>query len=205
MRTNGKRIVIGLTGGIGAGKSLALREFARRGAETFSLDGLAHELSRLGGHTHRRIAAAFGRGVLDACGEIDRKALASLVFRNPRQRRRLERITHPLILKEMRARLRRARGAVSVVDFPLLFETGLQSTFDVSLLVTAPKSRRISRVLRRGGLTRSQIERRMLAQMSDAAKSRLADVVVKNGGTKKDFLKAIGRYHRAFELMAVGK
>lgn len=204
MRTNGKRIVIGLTGGIGAGKSLALREFARRGAETLSLDELAHELSRHGGPLHRRITAVFGRGVLDARGEIDREALGVRVFKDPRQRRRLERITHPLILKEMRARLRRARGPVAVVDVPLLFETGLQSTFDVSLLVTAPKSRRISRVLRRGGLTRSQIKGRMFAQMSDAARSRLADVVVKNGGTKKDFLRSIGRYYRAFELMAVG-
>src|SRR5262245_52099011 len=104
-----RKLVVGLTGGIAAGKSLALAEFARLGAAAVSSDALSRELSRKGTPLHRRLAAAFGPGVLSEDGELDRAALAALVFKRPALRRRLERLTHPAILSELSRRVAAAK------------------------------------------------------------------------------------------------
>src|SRR5437660_1654020 len=100
-----KRLVVGLTGGIGSGKSTALKEFARLGAKTVSSDEIAREQAAKGGAAYAKIVKAFGRSILDDRRRIDRGSLAKLAFSNSGRRRRLERLTHPLIIKEMRRRI----------------------------------------------------------------------------------------------------
>ena len=141
-----KKLRIGLTGGIGAGKSLALGEFRRAGAATISLDEITHDLSRSGSAGWRRVRAAFGPGVLDRRGEIDRPKLAAMIFSNPAKRRRLEAAMHPLILREMERRMAAAKAGPLVVDVPLLFEAGLERRFDLTMLVTAPAGLRTRRL-----------------------------------------------------------
>lgn len=193
------RLTVGLTGGIGSGKSLALAELGRLGARTIDLDEIAQRQARPGGAAYRALTRGFGRSILGADGRIDRAKLASLVFKRPILRRRLEAITHPLILREMRRRMRAARGVV-VVDIPLLFEGRHAGEFDVTMTVTAPRVTRLRRLAARG-LSRSEALRRMAAQLPDAAKAARADVVAPNGGPKNEFLRRVRDYHKAFTLM----
>jgi len=193
---------VGLTGGFGSGKSEATRAFARAGAATISLDRIAHELSRKGKPVYRALVRRFGRIALAPTGEIDRKGLAGRVFRRPQMRRRLEAATHPIILREMRKRIRRNGRPVVVVDAPLLFEAGLQGEFDLSLVVTAPRSARLRRVMRRDGGSRASALRRMRAQIPLSRKERLGDVVIRNDGNLRGLRRRVAEYHRAFDLIA---
>ncbi len=193
------RLRVGLTGGIGSGKSLALSQLRRLGAKTIALDEIAHEQARPGGAAYRKIVSVFGKGVLDSRKRIDRAALARRAFASPAARRRLEALTHPLILREMRRRMRAARGVV-VVDVPLLFESGRAKEFDATMLITAPRGVRLGRLAGRG-LSRSEALRRMAAQLPDAVKAARADVVAPNAGSKKEFQRRVREYHKAFTLM----
>jgi dephospho-CoA kinase len=185
------RIVVGLTGGIGSGKSLALSEFDRLGAATISTDQLAREQARPGRPAHRALVRAFGTA--------DRARIAELVFAKPAARRKLESITHPLILRELKAFIAKAKGVV-VADVPLLFEKKLQSAFDATVLITAPEALRLKRLKGRG-MDSADARRRMRAQLRDAVKVKLADVVIPNAGTKNDFRRRVGQYHQALALM----
>ncbi len=205
MRKHTKHLRVGLTGGIGSGKSAALKGFARAGAATVSLDGIAHDLSRKGRPVYRSIVSAFGREVLGRGGEIDRAALGERVFADARQRRRLERITHPAIRREMRRRIKAAKAPVVVVDVPLLFEGGLGKDFDVTVLVTASREQRIERVRRRDGLRRGAILRRMRAQMPEREKRRLADVRLSNNGSLRELGRVVREYQKALRLIAGGE
>lgn len=193
---------IGLTGGIGSGKSEALNAFARAGAATLSLDDISRRLSGRSKPVYRAIVRAFGRGMLDSRGRIDRKRLGARVFRSPRLLKKLENASHPPILREMRRILQRNRHSVIVVDAPLLFEKRLQNEFDLTVVVTAKRSRRIRRVTRRDGLTEAQILRRVGAQLSDVRKRRLADIELSNDGSLKALRRAVSECQRAFDLIS---
>ncbi|MFH1725704.1 MAG: dephospho-CoA kinase [Elusimicrobiota bacterium] len=193
---------VALTGGIGTGKSEALKAFGRAGAATISLDAVAHELSRKGKPVYRAILKAFGRGFLGRAGEIDRKALGKIVFARPRLRRRLEAASHPPILREMRRRLKRVARPVVVVDVPLLYERGLQREFDVSVVVTAPRRAQLGRVMRRDGVGRAEVLSRLRAQLPMTHKERKADVVIRNHGGLRELRRAVGEYQNAFNLIA---
>lgn len=200
----GASLVVGLTGGIGAGKSLALSEFARQGARTMSLDAINRDLSRRGGAAYAKIVAAFGRDVLGPDGEIDRRRLGERVFARPRDRRALERLVHPLILREMRSRIRAARGAVVVADVPLLFEKGLEPVFDLTMLVCGGVKARRERIRKRDRLGSAEIGARMAAQWPDAAKAVRADLVVDNDGTRRDLRRKVREFYQAFALIRHG-
>lgn len=186
---------VGLTGGIGSGKSLALAELSRQGAMTLSLDDVARSQARPGMPVHKAMIKAFGTA--------DRRALAGIVFKSPQARRRLERLTHPPILREMRRWLANAKG-VAVVDVPLLFEGRYQEEFDVTVSVEAPRAARLRRVSRRDGARATDVRRRMAAQLSDQRRAALADVVWRNDGAKTDFKKRVREYYRAFDLLRRG-
>lgn len=195
---------VGLTGAIGAGKSLALDAFAAAGAETHSADAVAHALARPGGPIFRAIIGAFGRGILSPDGTIDRRRLGAMAFRDARVRRRLERASQPHIRRELARRMARAARPVVVADIPLLFEKGLEGGFDLTVCVTAPLARRLGRVARRDGLSRTEILRRVRAQWPEAQKAQKADVVIFNAGSRAALRRAAGEYQRAFALIAAG-
>jgi len=197
-----KRLLIGLTGSIGSGKSETLRAFSRAGAGAFSADAVAHELSGRGGSVCRAVVRTFGTGVLAPDGGLDRKVLAEAVFSSPAKRRRLEAAAHPVIRRELRRRVERCPKPVVVVDVPLLFENGRQEDFDITLTVSAPREERLRRVMRRDGLRRADALRRETAQMPQAEKERLADIVVANTGTRRGLEKTVRGYQKAFDLIA---
>ena len=198
-----KRFVVGLTGGIGSGKSSALSEFERQGASTLSLDQIAREQAKPGREGHRAILRAFGRGVLGPDGRIDRRALGGAVFRKAAALRKLERATHPLILREMKRLVGGLKGVV-VVDVPLLFEAKLQKNFDATLLIACRPAAQIRRVVRRDRFSAAEARRRMKAQLPLAVKRRLADYTIDNDGKKDDLRAKVRAAHAGLALLYGG-
>ena len=183
--------VIGLTGGIGTGKSTVARLFSSLGAVIVDADAIVHELQAPGTPLVAEIAAAFGPDVLDAAGALDRKRVADLVFRDPERRRQLNALVHPRVGAEMARRLEAARASgapLVVVDIPLLFETrprdraAARAGFDATVLVYAPRAVQIERAMARDGCSREEAERRIAAQLPIDEKRALADHVIENGG-----------------------
>ena len=179
-------MLVGLTGGIGAGKSVVAAMFAARGAAVVDADRISRALQEPGTPCHRAIVEAFGEGVLDPSGRIDRKRLGEIVFADPAQRRHLEAIMHPAIWAACEAEIRAAALAgrsVCVVEAALILETGQRDRFQKIIVVTAPTQTQIQRLARARGLTEAEARARVGAQWSGEAKARAADYVIENDGT----------------------
>ena len=174
--------IIGLTGGIGMGKSTASAGFRRHRVPIFDADQAVHHLQAVGGRAVRPIEAAFPgttRG-----GAVDREALRRAVLGNPAALKILERIVHPLVRdaeKRFLAAARRAGQSLVVLDIPLLLETGGEKRVDVVVVVSAPAAVQAARVLRRPGMTAERLAAIRARQTPDAEKRRKADVVIHSG------------------------
>lgn len=184
-------IVIGLTGGIGTGKSVVANMLREMGAALVDSDELAREVVASGQPALAEIAAAFGPGVLAADGTLDRKALGGIIFADTAQRRRLEAITHPRIREASARRVEAAKAAgyrVCVCDVPLLYEVGYDALglYDEIWVVTAPEDVQIARVRARDHLSAEEAARRLRAQWPLALKAQRADRVIDNGGSTEE-------------------
>jgi len=188
--------IVGLSGGIGSGKSTVARRLAALGATVIDADAIVHELQAPGSPLLAEIAAAFGADVIDAAGRLDRAALGAIVFRDAQARARLGAITHPPVVAEIARRVARARSErvpVVVLDIPLLFEgrragTGAAAAlqFDATIVVWAPEDAQIERQIARDGYSREEAVRRIRAQLPLHEKKNLADFVIDNAGTLED-------------------
>jgi len=150
---------VALTGNIASGKSSVARVWARLGAPIIDADVLARRAVEPGSPALERIAQAFGPGVLEPGGGLDREAMRAIVFRDEAARRRLEAIVHPEVARlrrEEEQRLEREGARIVVNDIPLLFEVGLEDEFDVVVLVDAPEAMRLERLVRDRGWTRTR-------------------------------------------------
>ncbi len=177
---------VGLTGGIGSGKSEVGKVFAGLGALVIDADALAREALAPGSAGLERIAARWP-AVLRADGSLDRAALAAIVFADDEARAFVNGIVHPHV-RERAAELEAAArpGQIVVQDVPLLFEAGVYRSCERNVLVVAPLEARIARVTARSALSRAEIERRIAAQIDPAAARALADEVIENDGTLED-------------------
>jgi dephospho-CoA kinase len=186
---------IALTGGIGCGKTEAARMLQALGAAVWDADEAVHRLLRRGTDAYRRIIRAFGLGVVRAGGGLCRVALARAVFADAHQRKKLERILHPAVIREMRVWLaeqrRDKRTAVAVV--PLLFEVDLQCGWDAVVCVAADEAVALRR-LRRRGVAVDEARRRMAAQWPLARKVRQSDVVIWNNGTRRQLAAQVKKF-----------
>jgi dephospho-CoA kinase len=185
--------VIGLTGGMGMGKSTASNAFRRARIPVFDADAAVHRLQARGGRAIRAIEAAFPGTTTE--GAVDRPALRRAVLGNPEALARLEGILHPMVRQEERAFLARARRAgsrVVVLDIPLLFETGGRKV-DRVVVVSAPRSVQMHRVRLRRKMSQADIEAVLARQMPDAEKRRRADLVVRTGLSRFHALRALRR------------
>ena len=185
---------IGLTGGIGSGKSTVARLLAERGAHVVDADVLAREALAPGTPGLAAVVEAFGEGVLTPDGALDRQALAAVVFGDPSARARLDGIVHP------RVRARAAQivaalpdDAVVVQDIPLLVETGQAGSFDVVLVVEADRATRVARLVGRG-LPEADARARIAAQATDEQRRAVADVVLDNSGTPEQLAEQVERF-----------
>ncbi|MBD8058911.1 dephospho-CoA kinase [Cellulomonas sp. JH27-2] len=181
---------IGLTGGIAAGKSVAARRFAELGAVLIDSDVLAREAVAPGSAGLDAVVDEFGAGVLTAEGQLDRAALATVVFSDPNRRRALDAIVHPVVRRlsaeREAAAAARDAGAVVVHDIPLLVETGQAGAFHVLVVVHAPALLRVERLVRLRGLSQDEAEARVRAQASDAERLAVADVVLDGSASDAD-------------------
>ncbi|UCH10471.1 MAG: dephospho-CoA kinase [Fidelibacterota bacterium] len=182
-------IRIGITGGLGSGKSTAAQFFADRGAQIFNADMEAKLILLRHVPIGRAVLDAFGDAVLNEVGEIDFGRLAAFAFAKPERQKRLNEIIHPeVILVADRAMMEASRRGIPlfVMDVPLLFEARIEQYLDYTIAVVADESVRLKRAMNRGTLTEADIEKRIRLQLTDEERAALADFVVENNGTIKE-------------------
>ncbi len=174
--------VIGLTGGIGMGKSTAARAFTRARIPVFDADAAVHQVQAKGGRAVRLIERAFPGSTKD--GAVDRTALRAAVLGKPEALKQLEHILHPMIEAEQRRFVQQARRracVAAVLDVPLLFEVKWDRFCDMTVTVSAPKAIQVHRVRLRGKMSEADIKNVIARQMPDREKRRRADVVIRTG------------------------
>ncbi len=177
-------LLVGLTGGLGAGKSTVARMLADRGAILVDADELARRALEPGSRAYRQVCDLFGDEVVTASGELDRAAIAAAVFSDPERRRALESIVHPEVFRMLAEAVEARRGTDDIIAFdaPLIVETGFHDACDVVVVVTALEEERVARAVRDRGLTADQARARIGAQIGDAEREAVADVVIRNDG-----------------------
>ena len=185
-------VTVAITGGIGAGKSEALKAFARHGAATISADEIVHRLLREDAEVQAELRAAFGVEVTTASAE-ERARLADAVFGNRERLERLERLLHPRVVREQREWLANVDAPVAVVEVPLLYETGAEARFDYVVVVTAPRDVRAARK------DLSRLADRESRLIADEEKVSRADFAYVNDGTLEDLEAFVGDVMRRLE------
>jgi dephospho-CoA kinase len=184
---------VGLTGGIGAGKSEVSRRLAAQGAVVIDADAIAREVVEPGTDGLDEVVAAFGPGVLDSDGRLDRAKLGDLVFADPERRERLNAIVHPRVGARMAELEREAGpGAIVVHDVPLIAESGRADAYDLVVVVDAPARVQVDRLVRQRAMTRDQAQARMAAQASRAQRLAIADIVIDNSGSLAELDRQVG-------------
>jgi dephospho-CoA kinase len=185
---------IGLTGGIGSGKSTVSALLVQRGAVLVDADLIAREVVQPGTPGLAAVVEAFEPGVLAADGSLDRPALAAIVFADPDARRRLDGIVHPLVRARAAELIAAAPpDAVVVQDVPLLVETGQSASYDLVLVVEADQETRVARLVQRG-LTEADARARIAAQATDEQRRAVADVVLDNSGSREQLAAQVDRF-----------
>lgn len=185
-------IVIGLTGGIGMGKSTVSRQFAALGAKICSADACVHALLAPGGAAVKQVEKTFPDAVKNAV--VDRNILGKIVFSDPKKRHKLEVILHPMVIAMEEAFVQKQQrlGAKYVVlDIPLLFETGGQERVDITVVASAPAFIQRQRVLARAGMSEEKFRQILASQMPDMEKCERADCIIPTGLGKAYSFKAV--------------
>ncbi len=189
---------IGLTGGIGSGKSAASREFARLGVAVIDTDVIARELVRPGQPALAEIVAHFGNGILDENDQLDRTRLRRTVFSDPAARRQLESILHPRIRARADALAREAKGPYCVLVIPLLAENEDDYALDRILVIDVPEELQRQRIAARDGLPDNEVEAILAAQADRAQRLAIADDVIVNDHSPEHLRREIERLHQLY-------
>lgn len=196
--------VVGLTGGIGSGKSTVAACFQAKGITVIDTDEIAHRITAAGGVAMPAIVAAFGDDVAEADGALNRQRMRELVFENPEQRKRLESILHPMIRDISEHEVALASSPYVLLAIPLLIESDRpRDRVDCILVVDCPESIQIERVMKRSGLSRERVQSIMAAQASREQRLAHADAVIHNQGDLAALQTQIDRHHNDF-LAAAG-
>jgi dephospho-CoA kinase len=202
--TVGRVLSIGLTGGIGSGKSTVAALLAQRGARVVDADRIAREVVEPGTPGLAAVVAEFGTGVLSPDGTLDRPALAGLVFSDPAARARLDAVVHPLVRARAGELVAAAPAdAVVVQDVPLLVESGQAHSFDLVLVVQTDVETRVARLVERG-LTAEDARARIASQATDEQRRAVADVVLVNDGDRAALTEQVDRFWTERVAPAIG-
>jgi dephospho-CoA kinase len=198
-----RKLVIGLTGGIGSGKSAAADEFARLGATVVDTDAIARALTEPGGAAMPHIQALFGDAFVTASGAMDRKAMRDRVFADPLAKQALESLLHPMIRAESERLIALADGAYVVYVVPLLIESKEpRRRADRILVIDCPEDVQVARVRTRSSLTEAEVRAIMATQASRAQRLAAADDVIENGGTLDSLREQVGALHARYVKMS---
>jgi dephospho-CoA kinase len=197
--------VVGLTGGLGSGKSAAAAEFARLGAAVVDADAIAHELTRAGGAAIERVRREFGDDYIDGTGAMDRARMRERVFADPSAKARLEALLHPMIRAEAERRIAAADAPYVVHVVPLLVESAdYRRRVSRVLVVDCAPAVQIDRVRRRSGLAEDEIRRIIDAQLPREARLSAADDVIDNSGSLDALHKQVRTLHARYLELARG-
>jgi len=190
------KLVVGLTGGVGTGKSLVTGVLARLGAAVVDADVVAREVTVKGSPVLDDIEKEFGPGVINPDGTLDRRELARLVFPDPERVKRLNAITHPEIIKRMWARVEDLKNSgdnpIIIINAALLIEAGLHRDVDRVVVVHAAREVQLERIVRRDSISEAEAEERVSSQMPIEEKMAVADYLIDNNGTVAEAEKKAG-------------
>jgi dephospho-CoA kinase len=198
----GRRLRIGLTGGIASGKSTVAQRFAELGVPVIDADVAAREVVAPGTPGLARVIERFGPGVVSENGGLDRRALRHLIFDDPGARQDLEAILHPLIREAMERSAEAAAGLYVVMAIPLLVESGLRGRVDRILVVDADEAAQLQRVQARDGGSVDEARAILASQAGRAARLAAADDVLLNSGTVTDLRQSVDRLHEGYVRLA---
>lgn len=196
---------IGLTGGIGSGKTTVANYFSSLAIDVIDADEIVHKISVPGQKSFDIITEHFGENILIADGTINRQALAKKVFNNQIARKKLEAILHPAVRAAMKLAIQEVRSPYCILVIPLLVETGFTELVDRVLVVTADREKRIAWIKQRNGLTDDQIESIMAAQASDKERIKIADDIIENNGSLDSLFRQVENLDRVFRKKLKGK
>ena len=197
-------MIIGLTGGIGSGKSTVARAFGELGVGWVDADDIAREVVMPGEPALAAIAQRFGQQVLDADGGLNRAALRQIVFSDPEQRRWLESETHPRIRERLQLRLKELalNSPYVLLVSPLLFESGQDALAQRTLVVDVPEALQLSRTLARDGVSEAQVRAILAAQLSRQERLSRAHDVIDNSGSLEHLQHQVVTLHRRYSTIA---
>src|SRR3989338_3570324 len=192
-------MVIGLTGGFGTGKTTVAQMLSKLGAKTIDVDQISRDLTAPDKPLYRKYIALFGPEIVQKNNQLNREKIADIVFGDPIQRKRLEEISHPLIISEMNRQIeeqKREKNSVIVVDLPLLFEDKLEKLFSRIIVVYAKQEKVFNRSRKSRRMTFAQIRSRIASQDPLSEKKARADIVINNNGTHAKTFTQVQRVYR---------
>lgn len=187
--------ILGVTGGIGSGKSAATTIFESLGIEIVDADSIAREVVALGSPALHQISLYFGENILLASGELDRSALRARIFSDTKEKKWLEDLLHPLIRDHIIERLKHIRSSYGILSSPLLFESGQHTLVNRTLLIDCPEDIQIQRATTRDHISSAQVKAIMATQLSSEQRNNKADDVIENVGELEDLRREINDYH----------
>lgn len=186
-----KRIILGLTGSFGSGKTTVARIFRSFGAKIIDADSIAHRVIKPKNPIYKKIINTFGKDILNKDRTINRNKLAKLVFNNKELLKSLNKIMHPEVIRIIREKIKAVSAGIIVLDAPLLIEKGLQNLVDKLIVVTITREKQIERIRQKTDLSRQDILKRINAQISQNVKSRFANFIIDNSGTIEETKKQV--------------
>ncbi|MDO6610545.1 dephospho-CoA kinase [Shewanella sp. 1_MG-2023] len=190
--------IVGLTGGIGSGKTTIANQFSELGIELVDADIIAREVVEQGTTGLSQIISRYGMDILDSSGKLDRTKLRSKVFDDEQERQWLNNLLHPLIRKKMLAAVKNANSPYVIMVVPLLFENGLDSLVNTTLVVDIPPHEQVARTAKRDGVNSTQVEKIINRQISRKLRLSKADAVIDNTLPLEEVRKTVQLLHSSY-------
>ena len=195
-------MLVGLTGGIGSGKSLAGDFFKSKKIDVIDADDLAHIALAREGKGYKNFLDVFGKTFLDENSEIDRKILREHIFKNPEMKNKLESIVHPIVQDGILDFINKSQSRYRIIIVPLIAETKSSSFYDRVLAIECKKEIQIERASKRDSSNEKQILKIIKSQASTEDRNKIANEVIKNNGTKEEFIKLLEDVHTKYLMLA---
>lgn len=197
MQKRGKqKIIIGITGSFGSGKSTVAKMFASYGAKLINADRLAHRAVAPGTKAYKKITGVFGSAILKKDKRVDRKKLAGIVFDNKNLLKKLNAIIHPEVIRGIKKQIKASRSRVVILDVPLLIEAGLEKIVDKLIVVKITNAMQIKRIQNKTSLSKKDILKRIKSQIPLRLKEQLADFIIDNDGAIEETKKQVEQIRR---------
>ncbi len=194
-------LVIGLTGGIGSGKTTVAKLFSEHGVKVIDTDQLARDVTQPGQEALHNITTKFGNSILKSDGSLDRTALRKIIFKDENNRAWLEKLLHPLIRNEMKRQIESSKSSYCIVIIPLLFETEPNPLINRVLVVDAPEIEQIRRTQKRDNSTQPEVEAILKTQVSRAKRLAAANDIITNDGSLADLIPQVNKLHLLYTAL----